>query len=198
VDAAASKAREVLSSASSTQAELREAQEEIGRVKDEIAEREYLLDSDGKKPLRHRKGHKKGRGKLSALMLKLREYEILLGDILRGPVWALPLSAEEISFVSSTSCHGDSTILPSPLLEVHEELRRLPKDFVRQSIAKKRRIIHALCAARSLAADMDGQIKQLEKKKYNSCTPKQYESEMKSLSVRLLLISSEMKKFQFE
>jgi hypothetical protein len=191
-----SKTEEMLNGASSVMNDLREAQNETDWLESRLAETRQLLRSGAKKGHTCYRCSKRDKSALLNLFQKLREYEILLGDILRGPAWSLPLSHEDISILSHYG--NDSDVLPPPLCDIHSELKGLPKDFKRQGLGKKRRIVRALRLARGAATEIHGRIKELEKKKYCSSTPRRYESAMKVLSIQLLLISNEMKLFRFE
>ncbi|KAK8866644.1 hypothetical protein M9Y10_009610 [Tritrichomonas musculus] len=192
---ATAKAKQMLSGASAALIQIREARSENRRLKSQIEQTEQLIEKQKQKSRTYNLSTKKISISLSQLLEKLSEYESLLSELLTPPPQTTTLSPEEIVLI--TSSQNDPDLLPEPYANILRTMQSLPKDFCKQNIVTKRRIVQVLCQAKSATTSIKAKISHLEKQKFSSSVPVKYDSSIHKLSTHLLILSNEMKRFKF-
>lgn len=190
---ATEKAQTILTTTHKTLTQLQEARNENKRLNHQIEEIEKVLALQIKKNKKLSSQNKMDSATYQMIKQRLEEYEILIGEIL-----APPPQSNAIFTDNTLAGDADSALLPEPLNELLKTLQMLPKNFRRQNIETKRAIILSLSAAKSTTSDLNAKIKVLEKEKFLSSTPNRYNNEIKKQNARIIILSNEMNKFNFQ
>jgi chromosome segregation ATPase len=192
---ATSKARQILDTTSAAMTHLHEERTRRQRLRSQLQEQQHLLDATVSKQRSHRAAHRKSKGEVSALLRILREYEMLLGDLISPGLQRGALTQDEAILILAGNYEANS--LPPNLARILRQLQEAPKRFARQSIENKRVVVKALSEGSAAITELNTRIKQLETQKFSSSTPKKFQADVKRISAQLLILSNEMSKFEF-
>ncbi|OHT10293.1 hypothetical protein TRFO_04330 [Tritrichomonas foetus] len=169
--------------------------DENQRLKDHIDEMDNAIKEEVIKQKKLKIMNRKLKSSLNDIMEKNEEYESIIFDIIAPPPISTHLLENEIILVQYSE--NDPKLLPSPLSEILETMQKLPKLYCLQNPDTKKEIINVVYHAKEAATEIRSKISHLEKRKFSSCSPRKFDSQIHKLSVQLLILSNEMKKFQF-
>jgi peptidoglycan hydrolase CwlO-like protein len=192
---AASKAKEILNNASVAMSQLREARTERQKLKAEVEDLERQIHEIQSKIKSTKSGHRRTKSGLTDLLRKLAEYEILIGDVVAQPPYRPCLSPDEASLLASRE--ADPDVLPPSLGSILRNLQGLPKSFTTLNLGKKREVVKVLSEASAAVTELNAKIRNLEREKFASSTPKKFDTEIKRLSSQMFILSNEIRKFEF-
>lgn len=191
---ASERAKQMLSNSSTALIQIREARTEGERISQQISETRVLLRDQNRKIADNNACRKRSKLDRAKIAQRLSEYELLLGDIARPTPGLSDLSPEDRVLIAASE--SDPMVLPPPFSKVLAELQRMPKAFRRQGIDNKRQIIRALFGAEASINDLSAKIKNLEKQKFASSTPRAFEGKIKREMAHRLILQNETNKFE--
>lgn len=192
---ATEKARSMLQSTSELISQMLKEREKNIFLKQQIAESEILLTKQKQKSELNKQAYDEMLNELNVISQKNLDSEELFGQILSAPPISTYLSPDEGLVVISKEVNQE--IMPSNLYELYQSLIQLPKSFHFQSMTKKKEIVKVLSEAKFEAIRILSQIKQFEKKKFASSTPKKIELDLKRLASQECILVNQIKQFKF-
>jgi len=192
LDNASEKVKIMLSYINTTMQDLqvaREANQELKRNLEDYSSNPLSKDEKLKKASQKREM----KTEVTYLLEIVRQYEDLLSQV---------LSPSNVSSNFGKPDGVDDLMkeiinLPQSISDNIVELKSLPKVFLSQKISIKRRIVQALCQAKSLLTNLEFKVKKIEEEKVSSASPQRLETEIIHLKTYHTLILEEIKKFQF-
>jgi chromosome segregation ATPase len=133
---------------------------------------------------------------LPALLDTVSHCELLLGSVFAQPPHHPRLTPAEVALIGERGV--DLNALPLPLERIVRSLQDLPLEFAKIGLVQKRKAALALLNAWAAVTELNAKVKHLELElKKMSVTPQRFETESTRLSVFMLILAMEIKRFQF-
>lgn len=192
---ATEKARSMLKSTTDLTSQMFKERSRNRFLKNQIAESEILLTKQKQKAELNKQAYEEMQNELNVLIQKNADSEALFGQILSPPPLSTYLSQDEALVVISKDVTQE-TLTPQ-LFELYQSMVNLPKSFHFQTIDKKREMIKIISDAKYEAVRLLAQIRQFEKKKFASSTPKKVEMDLKKLASQECVIANQIQQFKF-
>lgn len=187
-------AKSILQNVKDTLRSVKAVRDENEKLKQELDQSEQLLEIQKRKKLKLKQEVQETTAELSDLQAAVREQERMLAELCEPPAAVTTLSPEEALILVSNEL--PENLLTQQQQRIHRRLKKLPKVFSTQDMKTKNDIIRTMIAAKSISQDLISRIRLLEKRKYASSTPKDFESDVKTLASQQIVLTEDMKQFK--
>ncbi|OHT16018.1 hypothetical protein TRFO_13502 [Tritrichomonas foetus] len=190
--AATSRARQMIDNASVMISQITTARLENQELRSNIAKAEEYL-SDFETNVQETRQQEIIRRNI--IKKNLTEYQKLLNEIFSNfqqSHFGVFLTIAEIGKINY-----DSDLLPHPIRDVVQKLKKLPTQYSKQPVATKRAIIQGLIRSIELANDIVYKIRELQKSLNASKTPKRIGFDIRAHATNLYVLTHEIKRFNF-
>lgn len=190
---ATERARKMIDNASIMICQIQNARNENLELKHKISQAEQYLRSFDTEFLESRKqeiAHRK------FIRKNLEEYQKILKEIYSGiqqDHFGVFLSPTDISKINY-----DPDLLPHPIRDVVQKMKKLPTTYTNQPIKTKRAIIQGLIRSIELANEIVANIRTLQKSLEATTTPRRIGFDIKAQAVHLYVLTKEIRRFNFE
>lgn len=189
---ATERARKMIDSASIMICQIQNARNENIELKHKISQAEQYLRSFETDILAARQqelAHKK------FIRKNLEEYQKILREIysnIQQDYFGVYLSPTDVSKINY-----DPDLLPQPIRDVVQKMKKLPTTYSNQPIKTKRAIIQGLIRSIELANEIVSKIRALQKSLELSKTPRRIGFDIKTHAVNLYVLTKEIRRFTF-
>jgi hypothetical protein len=190
------RAQGMLTDLSATLAEVLSTRELNERLKLEIAESEEILGKQRAKNLRLKRDVSEYSAEFNETLAQLSEHEQFLAELCVPPPYSTLIPPEDLLLLASGDL--EQGLLPPAFEEVHNRLRELPKSFPAQDLPTKIEIVETIGVAKAGAQEMLRRIRFLEKRRFASTSPRQFESNARVLAKQQFVLCNDIKQFRFK
>lgn len=191
---ATARAQRMINNASNTMVLIQEERAKNNRIKENIAMLEEEINGHSENVKDVALIRKTRTCEMLSINQILQHYEIIFGEI-----YASMVETRQLTFIDKKALrqvNADPDLLPHPLRDIVKKLKQLPTQFVGQNMQTKRAIIQGLTCAQEHANDLIMELRQLEKKRSSSQTPRRISIEIRNLACQLLVLTQTMKRFK--
>ena len=190
---ATERARQMIDNASVMICQIQNARNENLELKHKIMQAEQYLRSFDSDFLESRQQEIARR---KFIRKNLDEYQRILKEIYSGisqdhfGVFLSPTDVSKINY--------DPDLLPQPIRDVVQKMKKLPTTYTNQPIKTKRAIIQGLIRSIELANEIVSKIRTLQKSLEASKTPRRIGFDIKTQAVNLYVLTKEIRRFNFD